>query len=450
MPQSNLISTSLTLDTLRSPRVGFGRMLITDEHSHFAERFRTVSSLTALADLGFTSSDPAYVAFQAAVGQPGRRPSSIDIGRRTAPVAQVETFTVTGTTDGSYSAVIDGVTYSFAASGSTNDQIRDGLISAINVSTHLTAASTGAGTFTVTADVAGVPFVVGDLTAPTPATLTSDDTTPSNGIYDDLTAIRAAGSTGYGIHLADSIDDADEILEAARWAASDQACVIGAQADDVNMLDSVATSDIAYRLKALARQRCMVLYHALNAEHVMAGWLGKQLSTQPGMTNWVWQPVTGFTADSLTNAQVAALRVKYGNWYELMGASNQCFDGRVSDGNYIDTIRGADKLKADIGSDIVDLFTSAEKIPYDEQGLEQVRARIETSIRAQRGFVKQETIQVLAPSFTSAEEEGRSGVLLSDSNIADRTFTGFKWRATLVGAANNVVNEGTLSISDPQ
>lgn len=446
MPQSNLITNNITLDTLRSPRPGFGRMLILGEHSNFAERFRTVSSLSDLTTTyGFSTSDPEYVAMLAAISQPIRRPALIDIGRATAPVAQVTRFTVTGTADGTYTIPLDGVSFSFAASGSTNNQIRDGLIAAIDASALYAAVSGGAGLIDVTASTPGLPFTVGTLVAPSPATLTSSTTTPNNGRYEDLAAVRAAGSTAYGIHLADGIDSPTQILEAARWCAGDALSVVFAQSDDTNILDAVATSDIAARLKALSRQRALTLFHANNSEHVVAGWLGKQLPTTPETTNWAWQVLNGFTADTLTAAQVTAAESKYANWFERMGAGSTVFTGRMADGNYIDTIRGSDKIKSDLGVDLVDLFQNAGIVPMEPDGVEQVRSTMEASLRRQPIIIAS-TIQVVAPSFDE-NDEGR--YVLTASDIANRHFTGFTWRAQIRTPANKVTTEGTLSLTAP-
>jgi hypothetical protein len=446
MPQSNLIRTSLTLDTLRSPRRGLGRPLILSEHSYFTEEFRSVSQLAELVDLGFSTSDPAYLSLEAMLTQPGRRPLIVDIGRRETPVAQVWDFTVTGTADGNYSIQLDGTTFTFAASTSTNDQIRDGLIAAIDADPRYDAASGGSGIVQVTAAVAGVGFVPGTLSAPSPATLVGAQDTANVGIATDLAAIRGARSLFYGIELADSHSVAHEILEAARFAASDELCFVLAQSDDANILNASDSTDVASRLQTLQRLRAMTLYHDDDSSYVGAGWLGKQLPTVPGTSNWAWQHLQGFEPDELTHAQVASIKQKHANWFELLGGRAVVNNGRCADGNWIDTVIGADKLKIDIGAGLVDLFISSEIIPYDNEGIEQVRSTIEAEIRRQR-FVRPETVRVTAPSLVPTDD-GRH--VLTDEEKANRVFTGFEWFAVLRGAVNEVDNVGTLSITDPQ
>lgn len=76
-------------------------------------------------------------------------------------VAQISNIDVTGATDGTYTISINGVEFSFVASSNSAAEIRDGLVLAINAGNEPVTAAPGAGdSLDLTADVAGVPFVV--------------------------------------------------------------------------------------------------------------------------------------------------------------------------------------------------------------------------------------------------------------------------------------------------
>ena len=128
---------------------------------------------------------------------------------------QVDVVTMGGTveTGDIYSVTIDSntVSYTVQAGDSTLNDIRDGLLAAVNldasVNTIITATAGGAGELTITADVANVAFtmtssatnvgVTADNTATT-ATTTNDNTYTIGSISTDGSTITMAGSTPVG------------------------------------------------------------------------------------------------------------------------------------------------------------------------------------------------------------------------------------------------------------
>ncbi len=101
-------------------------------------------------------------------------------------VAQVDTFTFGGTIEAGdvFTANINGNTVSFTATGTTGDNVRDGLLAAINndstISGLVTATTGGTGELIITADTAGVQLNT--------SVLTSD----AAGIADNQTVTKAS------------------------------------------------------------------------------------------------------------------------------------------------------------------------------------------------------------------------------------------------------------------
>jgi len=120
-----------------------------------------------------------------------------------APVAQVDTVTMTGTFEvgDSYTAVINGVSISYtaAASDTTLNNIRDGLIANINsntsVNSKVTAAATGTGIFTLTSDTAGTAFTTtvsaanGGATADNAATVATTTANTETTVTNTVTTL---------------------------------------------------------------------------------------------------------------------------------------------------------------------------------------------------------------------------------------------------------------------
>lgn len=123
------------------------------------------------------------------------------IGRSTA-VAQVDSIEAGGTISGeTFTISVGGVVIASHTdtTGAANDA-RDALVTAWNNSTHpyatgVTAASSGAGTLTLTADTAGVPFTVALNTPGGSATFTRTAVTASSGPNHADDAANWSGGT---------------------------------------------------------------------------------------------------------------------------------------------------------------------------------------------------------------------------------------------------------------
>ncbi len=78
-------------------------------------------------------------------------------------VAQVETYTAPGTpsTSGTYTITVNGQVASFTSSSSTQQQVRDGLVTALNaLGQPVTVATVSTTGLTITVNVAGTPFTI--------------------------------------------------------------------------------------------------------------------------------------------------------------------------------------------------------------------------------------------------------------------------------------------------
>ena len=89
--------------------------------------------------------------------------ADIELNKIVTPaVAQVNNVNIGGADDGSYEVVINGTTFAFAASSNTAEEIRDGLLAAVNGGSEPVTASPGAAVddLVLTADVAGTAFII--------------------------------------------------------------------------------------------------------------------------------------------------------------------------------------------------------------------------------------------------------------------------------------------------
>lgn len=424
MPLSNVFAISIALNTVRAGAEVLGIPLIaatgiTTEIT--AGELRAVTSTDDLEDLGFENTDPVWLAFESMVGQDevsnGASPTTVYIGSRAAPVAQVATYSIPASPgDGNYVATINGVACTFAASGSSQAQVAAGLLAAVNASSQAAyvTATGGVTTVVVTSDAAGRPF---SATATSPSSsMTLAATTANVGFYDDLDDFadyaRANSLTRpYGITETSRLDAA--IIEGARWAeANDNAFL--PQSDDSGIPVAATTTDIASQLEDLERARTCLAYKSNDTHYLAEAVAGKLLPKEVGTYNPAWQ-VVAVTADILTHTQAAGIEGKNANYCEAVGGDTVYFFGRTSSGTFLDLIIARDDLDLSINNDLADLLKSEDIVPLDEP--ERLGACIEATIRS-KAYVIPSTVVVTVPSYAEIPAGDRS-----NRNVPDITFT---------------------------
>lgn len=112
---------------------------------------------------------------------------------------EIGTITVTDDSDGSYDVTILGITYPFAASSNTIEEIRDGLVTSIGVPSGLSVVSLGTSQILVTGTTKGIDLEV----ITTPTSLTYIRSQFRNDIYEIWKSARWSYGrfTEYGARL---------------------------------------------------------------------------------------------------------------------------------------------------------------------------------------------------------------------------------------------------------
>lgn len=232
--QIEVKSSALTLP-------GFGVPMILATTSNFAEARRRYSDLSELLDDGFLTSDAVYRIASKIFSQ-NPHPEAVMVGKKSSAVASIDRVVVLDDTDGAYTITIDGQAATFTASSNTADQIKTGLIAAVNAlvphlgRSNITAASVATGILSLTADTAGIPVSI-SLTAPAANhlafaqnvalagntagnytiiigsksyTVTANGVTSASDLADQLIVLINAGTTDTGVTaIAGSGDSVD-------------------------------------------------------------------------------------------------------------------------------------------------------------------------------------------------------------------------------------------------
>jgi len=257
---------------------------------------------------------------------------------------------------------------------------------------------------------------------------------------DELTAMQEAYGDWYALMLTRDGTESDQIADitaAAAWIEPRDKIFI-ACIDEADMITS-ADTDIASTLQAAAYDRTAILYSADHANYPEGAWLGRCLPEDPGSITWKFKQLSGITADDLTSTAVTNLKAKSANFYETVAGVNIISgEGVMVSGEYIDTIRGCDWLKARIAEGVYLKLINANKIPFTVQGLTvietELRYRLQKAVDAD--FLVTGSVDITMPDIDALDPLEKAQRFLNDV-----AFT-----ATLAYAVHKVSIAGKLTL----
>lgn len=356
-----------------------------------------------------------------------------------------------GGADGNYIVTIGSVVHTFAALGNTATQIRDGLVTLINAGASGVAASPGTAADTIDLDRQASAFVV--TVASPGSVMTVSGRTLNVGMAEDLAAIEDEQPDWYLLLVEERSDD--EIRANADYIETVRKAYI-AQSSDATIRDTVYDSgnvaDIAARLKSLSYARTAVVWTETDTNDIAAGWAGLQLPKTPASSTWKFKTVAGVTPDVYTSTQLNNLKSKSANGYREVAGRNIMFEGTVAEGEFLDVVRGVDKLFQTIQANTFGVFVKNEKVPFTNGGIALVGGAVSSALKEsetdgliatsrpnpQTGDEETPAFTVTVPNVIDINQADRAERLIPDTNPI--TFEG-----TLAGAIHAVNVRGTLS-----
>lgn len=449
MPESAIVDSVIALGNPSITFAGFGipvafATLTAPQDAAFpggALTFETTAGAfdAELATLGVTASDLAYKAIAALYSDPERKPERAVLARRAAKVQQLVTYTVTGTTDGTYGVVIDGTPFTHVASSETLTQIRDGLVTALAAlpaSPPLTVAPVSTDQFTIQADTAGIPFTTAiDGGTPGAPDLSQVVTTPSVGITEDIAAVFAERNDMYWAGFVDRSDLEIPVIARALETRSKLSHPLTADA----VANTAATTDPGAIVNSENLTRTRVFYDTSTAVYPDFALAGRMLPTIPGSANWTSQEIVG-GGPGIELASSDNLLAKGYLWLERFAGAGFAMtqEGKGSGvRNFTDLIRGRDWLDDQIIKRVLAVFKNEDKIGFDQAGIDKVTNGLRAALQegVDSGLVLAGSIKITPTPLESTDPAER----------AVRKYDRINWTATLRGAINSVTIRGTLT-----
>lgn len=456
MPRANIVDITSQISSAVRAAQGFG-LLIVGQNAPTGGAYASIlqklyaTQAEMLVDL-WSTSDAEYLALGVALAQE-RHVGSIRVGVVT-PVAQVATIVVDTATTGTYTVVINGVSYTYSAtvpSDSAGD-IRDALVTAINAGTEpVTAAPVTGVTLTLTADNAGEPFVA-SLSGTRAADMTLTATTANYGYSEGLAAIYAESTDWWGVYCVD--DDDWHLLEVAKGlAALDWGFALQDTASAGVLADTAG--NIGETLHDAGYSRIGLIYHATPSQYAGVAVLSSRLATDPDVesTTWNGAKLTGVTVDdSLTTAQQSNLEANAVGYYMTHGAQGATMFVRQASGGddsgFVDNLLASDWFEVRTAeqhiADAQAVANRGGKLGYTDEGIavyeQGARAIYEQGKKA--GHIARD-VEVAAADVAVFSFPTRATALSAD--IAARRYR-YAYSCPLAGGIERVTGVITLVV----
>lgn len=438
MSISDVVQVTIQTETAGTPRAGFGVPLILSPHTLNADRVRTYDSLADLVADGFSTTGPEYLMATALLAQTPK-PSSFKIGRlANRPVPSIR-LVPTAQNSTTYTVGINATSASFTSdSSATVAEITAGLETAIDALAVSGLVTTDNGTSLDLTGAAGVWFSVG-VTAEMSTRLQVSNLTPDPGYAADLAAIAVVDNDWYG--MLNFYNSKVNVEAIATYAEANEKLFI-AQTQDTAIINTTesGTDDVAESLESSARMRTALIWHEAGNKFADAAWAGRLLPTDPGSETWHLKNLSGPTAVAMTSTQRTNGKNKNVTLYYTLGASAKTFGGKVSGGEWIDVIRFRDWLKNGIQTEVFNVLSRNDKVPFTDAGIAAIKAAV-LKVLAE-GVEVGGLVEDPAPKCTAPKAAD-----VSSGNKALRNLPDVKFDAVLAGAIHITSITGTLSVS---
>jgi hypothetical protein len=418
IPVSTVVNVAIAIGATFPARKGFGTLNIVTAETGvigIAERIRSYVNLDGVtADWG-ANTEVVKAATAYFSQQP--KPTSLRVSTRypTAQSAQLRGGAVIDPTalltvsDGSFTISIDGGTeditgLDFSDSETTLDDIAASIqsaLQAVGTGGYTSATCTHDGSrFYVNSGTTGISSTVQFLTPVDPASGTDvssllqmqqGEGTKTDGIAAEtitasLNAIQNVNPDWYGLLFTKEVRDGVEIngedaVEAAADWCEARIKVFGNTSNDLDVLDSVTTNDIASVLKGKKLRRSITTYSSYPNQYPSASILGRAFTVnfnQPNSTLTLkFKQLPTISVENLTQSQKAVLDSKKANALIEIGDSDMFAESFMANGTFFDEVHGIDWLENAIQTNVFGyLLTRTTKVPYTNKGVASLEQQV--------------------------------------------------------------------------
>lgn len=273
----------------------------------------------------------------------------------------------------------------------------------------------------------------------------------ANPIADEMDAIRDANPDFYAVVLTEDGRNGVADLAMAAWVEAQTAKKIFLVSSDTSQYKLGTGVNVAF--STLGYRRTFSMSRAIADEYPESALFGIMASVDYTGVDTVktahGKRLAGITAEDLTDTEFAAIRGANGNTYGPVGPLPIVFDSRSAAGPpaFLDSVIFQDWLEAEIQTEIYNLTTSVNKIPFTDRGIGQVEAVLRQALS--RGVRNGGLAGVIEDDGTLSDafsiSTPRIGQI-SRANKANRILSGITFSARGSDAIHKTIINGSVTI----
>ena len=450
-----IVQVDITLNTSGSTREGFGLPLFIATTDQFPDRVRTYTSITDV-EVDFPQATSAV--HKAAVKLWSQTPkvAQFSVARRDLQyLLSIENGVSVGAT---YAISLTGNDASIttisvnATTGDTAEQVFKKLKDAIAADPKFGTTGIAQVTASGSDDLARLQIVSSNpdeyflKVSVQPTSPITVQSSPSDDAATFLRRIEEENSDWYFVALEERNEGSIVALSneiGARRKLFFTATSLASALSGSDITSPTVTDWVA-RLAREKHPRTVVLWHqSAESDYPEMAYIAYGAPYDAGSISWGNAQLDGLSYSTqangrpLTSNHKSALESRNCNYIDRDGGLNIARHGKVSKGEWVDIVRGADWLQSDLTGALRDLLVNQKggKITYDDRGITRVRQVIESSLEraVSRNFLESYTVKVPRSADVAIQDK-------RDRILKDVSFAGI-----LAGAIDDVNLQGTVA-----
>lgn len=427
MALNDIVTVTVTQSAAAITTLGFGTPLVLSHKAAFLGRVKSYYDMDEV-ETDFAEVNGAERLAMGAIFAQTPAPSVVKMGKCLLPPTmryKISAITPTSFHSTLYQLRVKGAAFDeeleFTSDANATDaEFASALVAALNgVSGKNYTASGATSPVSVTATNPGDYFSI-EIYDRRLMTLLIDHADP--GIATDLAAIRDADGdfiSVIGTQMSDAMIDA-----CGAWCNTNSKLYLFDTPNTKAVTTAEGTGDDAIDdAKAAGRRYVSGWFHPSPANFLAAAVNAVCLPLAPGSETWAYKQLSGVSAVALTPGERANLVAKYGNSYENVRGTPITFDGRTSNGSWIDLVRGIlwaiDQIQVDFFNFVVKASSEGGKIGFDEAGRVALEGNFKASLKklVTRGLVAEEGSKVTVIPLADVPAGDKANRIYPDTEI---------------------------------
>lgn len=452
MELDQAIQVAIRLETVFPTGPAFGVACLACVHAEWPERLRAFSSLKEVADACTTANETVTTPYLMAQKHLSLNPSVTKflIGKRANSYTQVVKLTIKVATAGyvyKFNVIEDDGTVTpitRTVPGSSTTTAEATAIAALITAILSGNAAASSAVITTTMTVGRFVRFTG---LPDPSVISFEDTTADPGIVADLQALEDASalddSLSFFAWAFDRTGKAESVAAQAHVEATKRVALYQT-IDTTTVGDSNVTTDVGSTLKDSLYRQCAVIA-GLGDDFRTSAILGLILPLPVGSWSLAWKGLPGIVVDKMLSGIASTIEGKNVSTYRKIGSGPAVWEGKVPDGNFLDTIMGQLHLESDLKIAVYGEEVTRKKIPFTDAGIAILANRC-TAVLHDYTAQGPDDLKLLAASPAPTVTPPKAADISSANKAARLLDPGIKFTATLAGAIHRAKIEGTIGV----